>query len=519
MTALPGRDRWNLAWLPGILLLAYGLLALGYLLQLSWNAPLLDLFGFRQAQTAISVYWMAKGGPLLAYQTPVLGYPWSIPFEFPIYQWLAALVASNGVLTVDQSGRVIGVAFFLASAALVHRISLRLWSDRALALACAGAFLASPMALFWARSVLIESTALFFSLAFLWALLEFHLRRRPAHALAAVVLATLAALVKITTFYGFAVPLALLLLVLLLRHAGKPSLKAVWQTSLVAAGAVLVAMLALFAWLWFSDIAKAQSPLGDLIATAKLAPFTYGTLAQRLDPVSWQTIIFGRAVYDVLGSGWILLASAIILAFNASLRWLALLLLFGYLLPFLTFTNLHYKHSYYQFENFAFLTALVGLAIASLARRGKAGALAATAAAAVVIGFSVIVLKGFFIPLIVADQSERPFLEIARYVREHSRDNDVMLVFGMDWSSEIPYYATRRAIMVPDWTPHASLIRLLDPRAAFGPDPVGAVVVCPNTLAPPYSRMRPTYVAILAKYSGDFSSAQVGGCEVLTRQP
>jgi hypothetical protein len=26
-------------------------------------------------------------------------------------------------------------------------------------------------------------------------------------------------------------------------------------------------------------------------------------------------------------------------------------------------------------------------------------------------------------------------------------------------------------------------------------------------------------VAILAKYSGDFSSAQVGGCEVLTRQP
>src|SRR5690242_6357999 len=60
----------------------------GYWLVAGINQPIADLHQFRQTQTAITAYWMAKGGPWLAYETPVLGYPWSIPFEFPVYQYL-----------------------------------------------------------------------------------------------------------------------------------------------------------------------------------------------------------------------------------------------------------------------------------------------------------------------------------------------------------------------------------------------------------------------------------------------
>src|SRR5579862_7514545 len=54
------------------------------LLALRWSTPVIGMHAFRQTQTAITSYWMLKGSPWLAYETPVLGPPWSIPFEFPL---------------------------------------------------------------------------------------------------------------------------------------------------------------------------------------------------------------------------------------------------------------------------------------------------------------------------------------------------------------------------------------------------------------------------------------------------
>lgn len=63
-----------------------------FLLVAFWN-PVLDGFGFRQAQTGVTAYWLAQGGPWFAYETPVIGSPWSVPFEFPLYQMMVALLA------------------------------------------------------------------------------------------------------------------------------------------------------------------------------------------------------------------------------------------------------------------------------------------------------------------------------------------------------------------------------------------------------------------------------------------
>src|SRR5215470_16287051 len=83
-----------------------------HVLGIGWKHAIFEAHAFRQTQTAISVYWMLQGGPLLAYHTPVLGYPWAIPLEFPLYQWLVAgLVAASGV-SIETAGRTVGVAFF-----------------------------------------------------------------------------------------------------------------------------------------------------------------------------------------------------------------------------------------------------------------------------------------------------------------------------------------------------------------------------------------------------------------------
>src|SRR6266851_10032050 len=48
------------------------------ILLIRWNTPLLGMHAWRQSQTAITSYWMLRGSPWLAYETPVLGPPWSI---------------------------------------------------------------------------------------------------------------------------------------------------------------------------------------------------------------------------------------------------------------------------------------------------------------------------------------------------------------------------------------------------------------------------------------------------------
>ncbi len=94
------------------LLLLLAATAAAYLMAHRWNASLIDRHSFRQTQTAISVRSMLDGGPWLAYETPVLGRPWSIPFEFPTYQWLVALTVLATHLPLDQAGRVVGVVSF-----------------------------------------------------------------------------------------------------------------------------------------------------------------------------------------------------------------------------------------------------------------------------------------------------------------------------------------------------------------------------------------------------------------------
>lgn len=498
--------------IPGALLLIYGLSALAYLTVISWFSPVLDMFPFRQTQTAISAYWLANGGPLLAYETPVLGYPWSIPFEFPVYQWLVALLAGSSGFSVDQSGRVISIVFFLAAAATLERIVFRLSSDRGVSIACTGAFVASPLAMFWARSVMIESTALFLALAFLCAIIEFHKNQKMWFALAGVFFAICAALVKITTYYGFAVLLAVILVVLLARDFRTPRFRQMLRTSIVAGIIVAISLVFLLLWLRYADILKQQTPLGESLTSANQRGFVYGTLQQRLDIASWRTIIFGRSIGEIMGSVWILLSAACVLAFTASYRRLGLLLLVCYLIPFLTFTKLHYVHNYYQFANFCFLTTIVGLAIGSLARRGPMGVVGGCVFAAGVAVLSWNSLGSHFLPKIAQDQSQGRIISLSRIVRAQTQKDQVLLIFGLDWSSAVPYYATRKAVMVPNWVSLPSLKVLLDPQKAFGNKQLGAVIVClPNRLAISHQS---TYEAIIKKYSYGRKSESVNGCQI-----
>jgi hypothetical protein len=184
------------------------------LLAVRWDAPLLGMHSFRQSQTAITSYWILKGSPWLAYQTPVLGAPWSIPFEFPIYQLLVAGVVKLTGLPLDPTGRVISYLFLVLTIlpvrSLAHAYGL---TDRDV-LVFAILLLASPIYMYWGTTFLIETMVLFFCVAFLAAIERTARDGKLTTIAEAALLGSVGALGKITTF----APFYLLAGVILLRH-------------------------------------------------------------------------------------------------------------------------------------------------------------------------------------------------------------------------------------------------------------------------------------------------------------
>jgi hypothetical protein len=130
----------------------------------AWQ-PLVDVHAFRQTQTALTAYWMQKEGFALAYQTPVAGFPWAIPFEFPIYQVIVALLSSFTGLDLSATGRLVSFFFLVACAWPVFGMSRRLDWPRPVPWIICALLWTSPFHVYWGRTFMIETTALFFALA------------------------------------------------------------------------------------------------------------------------------------------------------------------------------------------------------------------------------------------------------------------------------------------------------------------------------------------------------------------
>jgi hypothetical protein len=134
---------------------------------IGWQNTILDGdHGFRQTQTAISAAAMVGQPPKLAYDTPVLGPPWSIPFEFPIYQWTVAGLVTVFHRPLAPTGRAVGVAFFLMTLVPAWCLLRACGFGKGSGLVILAMLLASPFYVFWSRTFMIESTALFFTTSY-----------------------------------------------------------------------------------------------------------------------------------------------------------------------------------------------------------------------------------------------------------------------------------------------------------------------------------------------------------------
>lgn len=417
------------------------------------HIPLLDQHGFRQTQTAITAFWMTKNFSLLNYETPVLGMPWAIPFEFPLYQALVALLWKLfPSLSMDAAARLVSFAAWWACAYPIHRIMMRYFHDVVASGILLCLFFGSPFSLFWARTAMIETTVLLCSLMFLWQLIRLGDAPTWRTAMLASVYGVLAILVKVTTVPPFM--LAGGLHILTVR---RQTVFSVWKP---VALPFILSMAALMLWTHHADAVKGENSVGNFLTSTSLSWWNFGTLAQKFNFLATSNLL-QRNIHELYGSMAAFVASFLcILLCDKRFLLSSLYALLLFMVPILLFTNLYIVHTYYQTANMVFVLACTAIMLYGASKR-----LPKTLAFLPVLGLTiafVLSFKSMYAPNLHYAVTSAPQLVVGQALTMLTNLDDRVVVFGDDWNSATQYYAQRRGFSYPWWVAASRFSEILD---------------------------------------------------------
>lgn len=427
-----------------------------YFASAGWRHSILEWHAFRQCQTALTSYHLAKEGFRLDYETPVLGAPWAVPFEFPLHQALAALVHRASGMPLNESGRTVSLFFFYASLPPLFQLVRTLTGRRETAQVATALMLACPVYIFWSRAFLIESTALCFSLVFLVSTFETLRRERARWFALMAVSGALAGAVKVTTF-ALALALAGVLVARWcrnLRRAGCPFLQSrpVWM----AATGLAVAVAATLAWTAYADAVKSRNMYGSQMISSSMAGWNHGPWEMKTSPASLKTLVANSLPYT-LGSWGVrvrwqmaVLAGLFVFCLARKPRQArhVLWLLGAFALGPLVFTNLYLVHTYYWYANAVYLVLAVALVCGEWLAAGGSRRVMQCAVLPLLLAAMFTTYLRVLYPK-QAKEHGAEFLALAEAVRARTSPQGVLVVVGYDWDSSLPYYAERRALMQP----------------------------------------------------------------------
>lgn len=478
----------------------YLALAIAFCLNVSRCAPEFDLplvgpYAYRQSQTAIGIRQYEEEGLSILHEIPTFGEPWVLPMEFPLYQWISAEIGRASGWSTERAGRTCSLMFFYATIPLLVCLITLLDRTPQQAACIAAVILVSPTYQFWGRTVLIESTALFFSMGYLvgaisWVGGKGNRWIRGAYLACTLACGMLAALVKITTFavaFGF---LALYLVGKLCQREidWRKGRIEVFGLAVVTALSILVGK----AWIDYADGIKATGLVTQQLTSSGLRDWNYGTLALRLSKEYWGHM-WEYGVQEALPAfhflqwgpdRWVrplhLVSIAAIVTcviWFASRRWNNLPIFLAFLLAFisgpLVFSNLYYEHQYYWYANLWLLIAGILYVIwdpeiwsrsVKAIRSGSQGIglierLATAMMLAISIGFGIMTVGAWkyheyadwqaWSELRQEDKEAYLAMRTFATLLPHNEDDKgVYLYAGVSPTTEVPYFLRRRTLFI-----------------------------------------------------------------------
>lgn len=414
---------------------------------IGWDNVNLPGVEFRQAQTAISAYFIQQDNDFsLAYPTPVLGKPWSIPMEYPLYQWSVVGWSNLTGAPLTQSARAISLlCFYLTLPAIwifLRGLGLKS-SQSSIALI---PILLCPLYVFYGRAFLIETMALMFSTWFAVGYVETLKRKSWRWWTVVAICGAFAGTVKVTTLIIFLIPCAIWSAVRLLQSLRDRNFTATRQVLLWGLGSIILPGLATISWTQFADSVKAVHPQGAVLTSGAMTQFNfaYGVFDVRFSIDTW------RAIYGIIQDGILSpVVGGIVLLIGLiwAGRWrsAALSCLGLFTVAPVIFPLLYAWHDYYFVANTVFLMLFLGFVLAGLQEKRWGGV--ATLGLLLILSWSQFsTYRSNYYP----DQSavERNGPKISFTIRDLTEESHVIMIVGDDWNSMIPYYAQRRALMI-----------------------------------------------------------------------
>lgn len=422
-----------------------------------------EMHSFRQTQTAITVQnWFDDGYSFFHYQTPVLGEPWQIPFEAPVYQTAVYLVMRIlGKTNIDLWGRLVSILFFYVSAFLLGKIVEWLLNRNA-AYIVFFIYLFTPFNLYWSRAVLIDFTSVAFALAYVYCLLQWLKSERKIWYICALFCGIVGYLCKSTTMFTYVYFLSFVITAFFIRaitaegesvSAGtllefgqKNAVKFIFLAALC-----VVPVIPCIAWTKYADYIKSLSPYTAWLTSKSLHAWNFGTVRQRLSLLFWKTVT--DRILHCAGGGIPLLLAAVYFPSLKKATLSTFMLAVSFFSTFLTvftLSNLYYVHDYYFIAVSPVICMFTGILVYEV-RRCLFGDLHNLRTAVTVL--FLILLAGRYL----CAYDSRYISGIVRgddrntshgcFIGEITERDERIFIEGEDWSPVTMYYANRKGMM------------------------------------------------------------------------
>lgn len=420
---------------------AGGVVLLGFLIHLAAipSTPT-SAYVFRQSQTSMLIREFVENGFDLRSPIPVLGPPYFVPFEFPMFQAMAAIVAKVTGLSASAAGGLVSLVLFELAAVLLA-VLLRRWFGRAPALLALVLVQIAPFGWLWAAAPLIEFLPVAAALGAYLLLDIWVARRQKLLLVGAAVLQVIAFLVKPTT----AVVLTPLLLVAMVTVWNQRRLRR-WSSLVLLTLPTVAGIASAAAWTRYADSIKADSPYTEWLTSTALTQWNFGYPTQRFMPNQFFNYMENAA--GIVGPILMVLALVAITVVLHPRRIEPIALALVPLTAFAVFPNLFVAHVYYSAAVMMPLIGTAALAVVSLADRFSD---AYQRRAVLLFSVAAIMVGSWSSPEGAPAQyfySRLPEPALAGEIRDSTPIDAGIIVTGCDWNPEVLYAAHRRGLMI-----------------------------------------------------------------------
>jgi len=427
---------------------------------------------FRQTYNGITVQaFKNEGFSIFNYQVPVLGPPWQIPHEFPIYHLSAYAIVKSGIFNIDVACRLTNIIYFYISAFFLYLICI-LFLKKDVSIIVLLYYLWAPYMVFWSRTAMMDYSSVAFALGYFYFFIKW-LRdsNRLIYFVVALVSGTFGYLSKPTTMLTVDILLAYFILKSLfidVKHSSKScedeSLSQFFANRKAYFGFLFVLIIfpvcVEYLWVLHSDNVKSLSDTTAWLTSDNLKTWHIGTLQDKLNIEKWRAI--AGTFYHMFLPGFtiiVLFLGLLPLKENKDKLELGYLSLFATLATIFTFFNVYWVHDYYLMGVSPFLSIPIGIGIFFLLSKLK---LLKYPAIAIVAGVALICFALYHSKYHAYFSLKRitsPVISIGEYINSISSKDEFVVVTDHDWSPQFLYYADRKGLMLqnPKWETHSML--------------------------------------------------------------